>query len=130
MDRGARQEIAHAITVTQQQTLLCYSERMAIRGVRERSTKWIRFGLLALGIDDWNLDRRENLLVLALHHDACARIDVSPADLFREAGALLGVNARRGLEDYLEREPADRSIAVMGYEAIGEGESFTYRRTW
>jgi hypothetical protein len=100
------------------------------RAVRERSAKAIRFGLLALGIDDWSLDRRENLLVLALYDDACAPFSGSPTDRFREVGALIGDNARLGLEDYLEREPADRSIAVMGYEADGTADSFVYRRNW
>lgn len=130
LDQRARTEISRAITVRQQQVLLCYSERMSIRAVRERLEKWIRLGLLALGIDDWNPDRRENLRVLALHHDACARIGHSPTELFREAGALLGDNARLGLEDYLERELANRSIAVMGYEADGTAGSFVYRRNW
>ena len=55
-------------------TLLGYSERMASLAVRHRNKEHILLGLLALGLDGWRADWRDNVLVVCLHYDAAKRI--------------------------------------------------------
>ncbi|MEJ1968710.1 MAG: hypothetical protein WDN03_08800 [Rhizomicrobium sp.] len=51
-------------------TLLAYSERMASLAVREHNKGLIILGLLALGIDGWRGDWRDNAVLISLHYDA------------------------------------------------------------
>jgi len=111
-------------------TLLAYSECMASRAVRERDENLILLGLVALGIDDWQADWRENLLIVCLHFDAAERIGAAPETIFDTAASLLPENSAQGLRSFPRRNERDRSLAAMGYVAASGHDGFTYRRTW
>lgn len=111
-------------------TLLAFSERMASLAVRERAPGRILEGLLALVVEGYATDYRENALILSLHHDAATRIGADPARLFEEAASYAKPEVAQALTKFLARSPEDKSIAAMGYEVGAEPDGFRYHRTW
>src|SRR5262249_24921826 len=73
LDEPERREAASHIS-KRPYLLLSYSERMASLAVRERNQEWPLLGLLALGVDSWCFDWRDNFLLVPLHYDAARRI--------------------------------------------------------
>jgi hypothetical protein len=114
----------------QRWTMLSYSERMAALAVRERSQDLITLGLIALGVDGWNYDWRDNVLIVALHYDAAKRIGASPEDVFESAARLLPDKPASGLRSFLRRSAHDKSLEVMGYIVGNDEDGIRYQRTW
>jgi len=130
LDERERQIAASKISDKQAQILRAYSERMASAAVRERDARRIFFGLVALGLDGWNSDWRENVIILALLHDSAQRIDANPVEVIAKAASLLAPSASVQMEDFLSRSAHDRSIEAMGYESGRDVDGFRYRRNW
>ena len=111
-------------------TLLAYSERMASLAVRRNSRELLLLGLLALCLDGWKGDWRENTLLLCLHFDAAMKIGVAPGDVFGGAANLLSAPVGASLEAFLVRAPEDQTLSAMGYEESADSDGFRYRRCW
>ncbi len=118
------------ITEEQNATLLAFSERMASMAVRMKSQDLVVLGLLALGVDGWQTDWRENTLLLCLHFDASKKIGITPEITFGNAAKLLSPNVATALEEFLQREPQDQSLKSMGYKESADSDGFRYERTW
>jgi hypothetical protein len=121
---------AAAISESQRQTLLAYSERMASFTVRFQNPKAILLGLVALGIDGWRFDWRENVMLLSLHYNSARKLGLSPNDLFARAAAVLPPEAAHALDEFLQRADKDKSLNVMGFEEGSDENGFRYKRTW
>jgi hypothetical protein len=130
LDAHARHKVSASITQRQQPVLLAFGERMASRAVRESSTDWIVLGLVAIGLDGWSGDWRESVAILALHHDACERVGVSPGSVFAEAGRHLPLRVSEALSSFLQRDPGDRSLDSMLYVASSDEDGFRYKSNW
>lgn len=130
LDALERTEASCSVTEDQAATLLAYSERMATLAVRVRSRDVILLGLLALGIDGWRSDWRENTLVLCLHFDASKRIGTAPESTFRDAARFLSPRVAQALQEFLKRSEEDRSLEAMGYKVGMDRDGFRYQRTW
>ena len=130
LDASARRPAIAPISKGNLSTLLCYSERMACLAVRTFQQEYLLLGLLANGLDNWQTDFRENVIILALHYDAAGQIGVPPAGVFNAAAHLLPEQSSRGLRAFLRRSDDDRSLKAMGYEAGRDNEGFRYRRIW
>lgn len=106
-----------------------FSERMAVLAVRRIDEQWLVLGLRAAALASRIEDIRSVMVNLALLWHSAEMIGVSPALAFgrvaQEAGAF-----GEALTAFAERDPRDRSISVMRYSALGEGENFTYRCDW
>lgn len=111
-------------------TLIGYSERMASLAVRDRNREHILLGLLALGLDGWRDDWRDNASVVCLHHDAAQRIGLCPSNLFEEAARLLPNKPANALRSFLRRSEEDKAVEAMGYLAATDADGFRYKRTW
>ena len=111
-------------------TLLSYGERMACLAVRDGDEEHVFFGLLALGLDSWQFDWRENVIIVALLYDAAQRIGVPPERVFEKAAALLPEEPAEGLRSFLRRSPEDRSLKAFGYVTGADTGGFLYVRTW
>jgi hypothetical protein len=109
---------------------LAYSERMASLAVRKCDRELIVLGLIALGIDGWRYDWRENMLLLPLHYDAGLRCGFSSKDAFEESAGYLSQEPAKGLGAFLIRSEHDRSIEAMGYQIGSDTDGFRYRRNW
>ena len=87
-------------------------------------------GLLALGIDGWRGDWRDNAALLSLHYDAGQRIGADVNLLFKEAAALLSPKVANAFLSFLRRSSADKAIVAMGYVVGADADGFRYERTW
>jgi len=111
-------------------TLIAYSERMASLAVRDRNREHIILGLVALGLDGWRDDWRDNAAVVCLHHDAARRMGLHPDDLFEEAARMLPDKPANALRSFLRRSEEDKAVEAMGYSAMADTDGFRYKRTW
>lgn len=111
-------------------TLLSYSERMASLAVREHNKEYIFLGLLALGLDGWSNEWRDNAALVCLHYNAAQRIGLPPNGVFEEVAKLLPPKPAEGLRSYLRRSEEDKSLQAMGYILGTDGDGFRYQRTW
>jgi len=106
-----------------------YSVRMAMLGAREKREERLIYGIVALTIG-WTtpyIDGREILMTLApLYHSA--RIVGEPRRIF-EAGVQHVEDERiRGLIlGFLDRNPRDQRLEVMGWKAIEGPHGLIYR---
>jgi hypothetical protein len=130
LDESARQASAQEILEEQRFTLLGYSERMASLAVRDRSQELIMLGLLALGVDGWRGDWRDNAVLISLHYDAAQRLSADAESLFENAAALLSSKAANALRSFLRRSAPDKTLEAMGYVAGTDADGFRYKRTW
>lgn len=111
-------------------TLLAYSERMASLAVRDHNREHLLLGLLALGLDGWRFDWRDNLLVVCLHYDAAQRLSLCPNALFENAAQMLSDQPANGLRSFLHRSQEDKCLDAMGYTVTADADGFRYQRTW
>jgi hypothetical protein len=130
LDEVVRQGAAKNILESQRFTLLAYSERMASLAVRTRDPQKIFLGLLALGVDGWKGDWRENAEILCLHYDAAKRIGVIQSQVFEKAASFLSLKVAMALRSFVQRSPSDQSLEAMGYSAASDDDGFRYKRDW
>lgn len=130
LDTAARQVAAQQIMETQRFTLLAYSERMASYAVRTRDQRRIFLGLLALGVDGWKGDWRDNAEILCLHYDAAKVIGAVPNQIFEKAAKFLPLKVATALRLFIQRSPEDKSLEAMGYSAASDEDGFRYKRGW
>jgi hypothetical protein len=125
-----RSTAAALISEDQRFTLLAFAERMATAAVRHKDPKRIHLGLLALGLDGWKSDWRDNATILCLHHDAALRLSSDPEQLFRKAGCLLSEKVNRSFSEYLAGTDEDKTLDAMGYSTGRDEGGFRYKRDW
>ena len=125
-----RQAAAQRIVESQRFTLLAYSERMASLAVRIHDKEKIFLGLLALGVDGWHGDWRDNAEVLCLHYDAATRVCGAQEKIFKRAAKFLPSKAATALSSFLQRSKVDQSLKAMGYSAECDSDGFRYKRDW
>lgn len=108
--------------------LFAFSERMAALGVRERSKQKLLEGLVALVIEDYKNDPRDNIICLAPLYHSATKIGVNPAALFAEAASYANSEAA-GIIAHFPTRPAElRSLEAMAYKESYESDGFRYER--
>jgi hypothetical protein len=130
MEEHSRILAAREILEEQRFTLLAYSERMASFAVRSNDPELIFLGLLALGVDGWRGDWRDNAALISLHYDAAHQLRVVPEAIFENTAALLPAKSAAALRSFLRRSAKDQSLEAMGYVAGTDSDGFRYKRTW
>jgi hypothetical protein len=125
-----RQVAASRISESQRSTLLTYGVRAASLAVRECKQEHSFHGLLALGLDGWRHDWRDNVMGLALHFDAALKLGCSPEKSFNDAAAHLSLKAATAFRSFLNRPPEARTLTSMGYIESSDVNGFRYKRTW
>lgn len=111
-------------------TLLAFAERMAALGVREGSRERLLDGLLALIIENYNADWRDNLTKLAPLYHSAVKIGIDPQGLFMEAASYGNNEVAEVIREFPQREPEDRSIEAFGYKEFHEIDGFRYKWGW
>lgn len=109
-------------------TWFVYAIRMATFAVRERAPERVLNGLLALVIEDFKQDWRENLIILSLLHDSARRIGADPCPLFEQASGYAGPAAAQRIQQFAQRSPDLQRIESMGYRAVNAPAGFRYER--
>lgn len=89
---SARSAASTRVLDEQRFTLLAYSERMASLAVRTGDIEKIFLGLLAVGVDGWRGDWRNNIILLSLHYDAAQKLSRAAEPVFEKAASLLSPN--------------------------------------
>lgn len=130
LDEPSRKAVITQFPKDYRLTLLGYSERMASLAVRDRNKELILSGLLALGLDGWRDDWRDNATLVCLHYDAAQRIGLLPSSVFEEAAKILPPKPAEALRSYLRRSHEDGGLEAMGYIAGTDSDGFRYQRTW
>ncbi len=108
-------------------TLLAFAERMAALGVREESRERLLDGLLALIIENYNADWRDNLTKLAPLYHSAVKIGVDPQGLFTEAASYGNNEVAEIVREFPRREPENRSIEAFGYREYYGEDRFRYK---
>jgi hypothetical protein len=130
LDVKERIETSNFITSKYHFVFLAFSERMASNSVRKINPQYIADGLIALGLDGWAFDWRDNVLVLSLLYHSTVLIGAEPKTIFTNAGKLLSPNVQKAFTLFLNRNPEDKAIAAMGYVESMDKDGFRYLRTW
>ena len=125
-----RRQISAAVPAGEGAFLIHFAQRMAALGVREQSRERILEGLVALIIEDYKEDFRDNIIRLGPLYDAALKIAVDPQALFNEAAAYLNNAPARDILEFPLREPDDRSLDAMGFKESSDADGFKYERTW
>jgi hypothetical protein len=125
--------VREQISRTDEMYLWYYAARMAELAVRRNDESFVRYGLMALVVDDKFLDQRDIFTALALLLDAAKRIEADVESVFRNVAKRASAKRRDTIETYVtERcgEPSmDEVLAGIGYTVSGTGENFSYRST-
>jgi hypothetical protein len=109
--------------------LLAFAERMASIGRREKSSKRLLEGLIALIIEDGRGgDIRDNIIRMAPLYDASEKIGVDPDNLFRTASSYSNNEAAELIKAFPERLPGHKSLRAMGYKEVGSPDGFRYEQ--
>jgi hypothetical protein len=130
LEEPSRNDALSQVSADYRFTLIGYSERLASLAVRDRNKEHILLGLLALGLDGWRDDWRDNAAVVCLHYDAAHRVGLCPSDLFEEAATMLPDKPANALRSFLRRSEEDKAVEAMGYSAAADTDGFRYKRTW
>jgi len=127
-DDDEKAKIVDGIDTDRAWTLSGYAERAASLAVHERSPDPLIRGLVAIGLAATRLYHKELLLLLPLFWRSAERLGVDGTLLFTSAADLLGDVAPSWIRAFPDREPANRTLAVMGYEEREEPNGLLYHR--
>ena len=106
---------------------LCFAERMAIYSVRKMSKEYLIYAVWAMFIQIELGDIRDSLTVMSLLYDASIKLNI-PFEEFKNPKFSSFFNEQ--LDKFINRNEENKKIKAMGYEEVGSGDSFFYRRTW
>jgi len=109
--------------------LSTFSTRMAMLSVRKHSEKMLLDGLVALIIvlDSTRCDRREALMDLSILHNSALKLG-DPVRFFHKASEYAEEKGTKEvILNFLERNPENKRIEVMGWEEIKGPSGLIYR---
>jgi hypothetical protein len=99
------------------------AERAANRGGERRL---LVDALVANVVAGLEINRRENIRLMALIDDAAGRLALDLPELFDEVAAIVGHPADDSLTHWQQRSPESRSLATMRYVAVEEADEVIY----
>src|SRR5215471_11939572 len=131
MSTETRESVRSSLTPDYSAGLLAFAERMAVLAVRENNPDRVLSGLLAIVLEDFRVDQREDLLVLSLLLNSAIKIKADPDDLFNRAAACARRHVAEVLLQFLKNNKKKKKIVEqMGYKETTTEDGFDYTRTW
>ena len=109
---------------------LVYAERMASLALRTMSRLVLLQGLVALIIEGFRLDARENIPILSLLNRSAEKMGIDPSVLFNEATRLAPEPTATQFKKFSDRSPDQKSINAMGYQELESEGGLLYIRKW
>lgn len=106
--------------------LFAFGERMAALAVREHSGQRLLEGLVALVLEDYKFDPRDNIVCLAPLYHSAVKIGVDPVSLFTKATSYAKNEAADAIAHFPSRPPELRSLESMGYKESYGPDGFRY----
>ncbi len=122
----ARQELMRGLTRDDSILLLAIAHGQAVWAVRESMPGELRYGLVALILEDRREDWRETLRHLCLLNHSAARLGVSLETIYQELKPLASPETARLFNGYFEG--GERDIRAMGYKEDSTADGFVYTR--
>src|SRR5262245_24053367 len=130
-DGEAQERIRSSLTEDYTAGLLAFAERMAVLAVRENDPERVLYGLLAIALEDFRVDQREDLLVLSLLLNSAIRIKADPEKIFKQAAGSARPRVAEVMLQFLKNNKNKKKIVEqMGYKETTTEDGFDYERTW
>jgi hypothetical protein len=119
-DAEARAQIRASISMREFYTLLYFSSRAAVFGIRERSAAWLVDGLTALSMIELDrVDFRDVLSSVSLLHHSAVRIGQDATQLLRTAAALSEPKTAELINGFINRPPEYKILRdKWGYDEV------------
>lgn len=129
MSPQERRSFAQALTLNAQWVLGAFSTRAAMLGVRQKEARWLILGIVALTIllETPHTDWREILIDLSVLHHSARKLGNVREVFERGTEHVENEEVRQLLLGYLERDPKDQRIEVMGWEEVEGPSGVIYR---
>jgi len=127
-DISTREYIRNNLDEGNGQTLQCYAARMAIFAVRKKTPELIRDALKALVVENNRYDDREALIKLSTIYDSALRTGAPFEKICNELSRDATDKYALFLRHFNDRSEDTKSLEVFWMEAIGTGDTFTYRQ--
>jgi hypothetical protein len=127
-DAPSRAQMRASISEEEFDTLLTFSKRAAVFGIRERNAAWVVDGLTALAMikGDW-VDFRDVLVSTSLLHHSAARIGQDATQLLRAAAALSEPRTAEIINNFINRPPEDKVLrATRGYAEVETNDGIEF----
>lgn len=101
----------------------------AENAIRQSEPNEVWQGLMALTIENFTFDPRDSMRVIVLLYHSAVKLGLNAEELFAKVAAL-AVDPYVGevVREFPRRPSGSRSLGVFLWEALGEGDSFRYRR--
>ena len=129
LPEATRREISENLTREESGLLLGIAMGAAIWSIREEDPRRLKFGLIALILENCAEDYRETLMMLCLLDNSAKKLGIQIDDYYSQLRSYASANIRELFDSYLKMSPRD--ISAMGFvEAEDESGGFTYKRTW
>jgi len=116
----SRAKTRASIDIEEFDTLLTFSKRAAVFGIRERSASWLVDGLTALSmIELERVDFRDVFVSVSLLHHSAVRIGQNADQLLGDAAALSEPKVSELINNFINRPPEDKVLrAKWGYDEV------------
>ena len=122
-------DVRPSLTKRQAYDLVGFTLRSLVHFARVEEAEKMPSVLFTLALDDDLVDWRDMLRALSIAEDCMARNGYDFPESIQQAKALASEPRRSTIDGYLDREPDMRKTEVMGFQAVGDGKSFTYTHT-
>jgi hypothetical protein len=116
----SRAKTRASISMDEFYTLLTFSKRAAVFGIRERNAAWLVDGLTTLSMIELDrVDFRDVLVSVSLLHHSAVRIGQNANQLLSDAAALSESKVSELINDFIKRPPEDKVLkAKWGYDEV------------
>lgn len=130
-DEGKRNEVRKSITQDNIYTLLEFSKRATLFGVRKKEPTYIHSGFVAVSmIEAERCDYRDVLVTLSFLNFGAQKLNLNTSAIFKEAIKLSEENTANLVKEYSENNTEDKSLEVMGgYSAIETSNGISFIET-
>lgn len=117
---GSRAKTRASISMDKFYTLLTFSKRAAVFGIRERNAAWLVDGLTALSMIDLDrVDLRDVLVSVSLLHHSALRIGQNANQLLSDTAALSEPEVSGLIKDFIKRPSEDKVLREKwGYDEV------------
>ena len=117
---GSRAKTRSSISMDEFYTLLIFSKRAAVFGIREGNAAWLVDGLTALSMIELDrVDFRDVIVSVSLLHHSAVRIGQNANQLLSDAAALSEPKVSELIKDFINRPPEEKVLrAKWGYDEV------------
>lgn len=125
-DEETRFQLMKTWSKSESSALLSFARSMATRAVRKRSFDAVRFGVLALLLENRKEDARETISTLCL---LCRSASIIGASFESVVDESLHYGVQETADVFAQYcKSGSRNISSFGFRELGEGSSFRYEQ--